>query len=46
MNTPGDIYTIHAILPYYPGTKSAFQNSSSKTYKDKNFVFILGVKRV
>jgi len=45
LNTPGDIYTIHSILPYWPGAKVTFQNLDDKVYKDRNFVFILGVKR-
>lgn len=45
LNTPGDIYTIHSILPYWPGTASSFQNTQNKVYKDTNFVFILGIKR-
>ena len=45
LNTPGDTYTIHSILPYWPGSASAFQNSQSTPYQDTNFVFILGTKR-
>jgi len=45
LNNPGDIYTVHAISPYYPGTKSSFQNTEATVYKDQVFVFILGIKR-
>lgn len=45
MNTPGDIYTIKSILPYQQGAKSTFQNSDSKVYKDRDYIFILGIKR-
>lgn len=45
LNTPGDIYTVHAILPYYQGAKNTFQNLNEKVYKDKNFIYIVGVKR-
>jgi len=45
LNNPGDIYTVHAISPFYPGTKSSFQNTEATVYKDQVFVFILGIKR-
>lgn len=45
LNNPGDIYTVHSILPYYPGTKSTFQNTEKTVYKDQVFVFILAKKR-
>jgi hypothetical protein len=45
MNTPGDIYTIHSVTPYYPGAKVTFQSSQDTVYKDKEYVFILGTKR-
>jgi hypothetical protein len=45
LNNPGDIYTVHAISPYYPGTKAMYQNSQQTVYKDNVFVFILGIKR-
>jgi hypothetical protein len=45
LNNPGDIYTVHSILPYYPGSKSTFQNTDAAVYKDQVFVFILGKKR-
>ena len=46
LNNPGDEYTVHSILPYYPGSKSTFQNTDAMVYKDQVFVFILGKKRV
>jgi hypothetical protein len=46
LNNPGDIYTVHSILPYYPGSKSTFQNTDAAVYKDQVFVFILGKKRL
>lgn len=46
LNTPGDIYTVHSIVPYYPGTKSQFQNSQQQVYKDKVYIFVVGIKRV
>jgi hypothetical protein len=46
LNNPGDTFTVHAILPYDPGTKSAFQSNQSTVYKDQIFIFILGIKRV
>lgn len=45
LNNPGDIYTVHSILPTYPGSKSTFQNADAAVYKDQVFVFILGKKR-
>lgn len=45
LNTAGDIYTVRAILPYWPGTMATFQTKQDKVYKDTNFVFILGTKR-
>lgn len=45
METPGDVYTVHAISPYYQGQKQSFQNNEQTVYKDKVFVFILGKKR-
>lgn len=45
LNNMGDIYTIHSILPYWPGTKVAFENNQSQTYRDNFYTFILGVKR-
>lgn len=45
LNYPGDVYTVHSIVPYYPGTKSTFQNSQSMVYKDNVYVFIVGIKR-
>lgn len=45
LNTPGDTYTIHSILPYWPGTQSSFQGNQSSTYRDNFFIFILGTKR-
>lgn len=45
LNNPGDIYTVHSITPYYPGTKASFQNTQAVVYKDQVFIFILGVKR-
>lgn len=45
LNNPGDIYTIKAISPYYPGTKIAFQSNQQQVYKDNVWVFILGIKR-
>lgn len=45
LNTPGDTYTIHSILPYWPGTSNQFQGAQSSVYKDRNFIFILGIKR-
>ena len=29
MEHPGDVYTVHSILPYYPGSKSTFQNKQT-----------------
>jgi len=46
LNNPGDVYTVHSLLPFDPGTKAAFQNNQQVTYKDQKFVFILGKKRV
>ncbi len=46
LNHAGDIYTIHSILPYYPGSKSTFQNSQKTVYKDNVYIFIVGIKRV
>lgn len=46
LNNAGDIYTVHAILPYWPGTKPGFQNSQDTVYRDKNYIYIVGVKRV
>lgn len=45
LNYPGDIYTVHSITPYYPGTKSQFQNNQQQVYKDNVFVFVVGIKR-
>lgn len=45
LNNPGEIYTVHSITPYYPGTKASFQNAQDTVYKDQVFVFILGKKR-
>jgi head-tail adaptor len=45
LNNPGDIFTVHSILPYYPGSKSSFENNQQTVYKDQVFVFILGKKR-
>lgn len=45
LNNPGDIFTVHSITPYYPGTKAIYQNSQETVYKDQLFVFILGIKR-
>lgn len=45
LNYPGDIYIIHSILPYYPGTKSTFQNNQQTVYKDNVWVYIIGIKR-
>lgn len=38
LNTPEDIYTIHSILPYWPGNKN-------QNFQDNFFTFILGIKR-
>lgn len=46
LNNPGDVYTVHSLLPFDPGTKSSFQNSQQTPYKDQKFVFILGKKRI
>lgn len=46
LNNPGDIYTVHSVLPYQPGSKSSFQNSDQTVYKDQVYIFILGKKRV
>lgn len=45
VNTPGDIYTIHSVAPYWPGTKSTFQSSQEQVYKDNVYVFIVGILR-
>lgn len=41
----GDVYTIHSILPYWPGTSVGFQSNQQTTYQDNFFIFILGIKR-
>lgn len=46
LNNPGNIYTVHSILPYQPGTKSSFQNTDQQVYKDQVYVFILAKLRV
>lgn len=46
LNTPGELYTVHSISPYYPGSKSNFQNNDQQVYNDNVFVFILGKKRI
>lgn len=43
-SNPNDVFAIKSILPYYPGTKSTFQNTQNKPYQDKLFIYILGVK--
>lgn len=45
LNNPGDTYTVRAISPYQPGSKSTFQNTDQTVYKDQVYVFIMGVKR-
>lgn len=45
LNNPGDIYTVHAILPYWEGAQSKFQNSQSAPYHDQYYIFIFGRKR-
>lgn len=44
-NASPDTYTIVTVLPYWPGTKSAFQNSQESAYHDQYFIYIIGVKR-
>lgn len=39
LNNAGDVYTIHAILPYYE------QSSKQDPYKDNEYIIILGTKR-
>lgn len=46
LNNPGNVYTVHSILPYQPGTKSTFQNIDQQVYKDQVYVFILAKLRV
>lgn len=45
LNNAGDVYTIHSILPYWPGTSVGFQSNQQTTYRDNFFTFILGIKR-
>lgn len=45
LNHPGDTYMVKSVTPYYPGTRSIFQNSQQQVYKDNVFIFILGIKR-
>ncbi len=42
--TPDVVYTIKSILPYYPGSKVTFENSDTKPYQNKYFIYIVGVK--
>jgi len=46
LNNPGNVYTVHSILPYQPGSKSTFQNTDQQVYKDQVYVFILAKLRV
>lgn len=39
LNTPGDVYTIHAILPYYEN------EYKQQPYRDSEYITILGTKR-
>lgn len=41
---PDVYYTIASIIPYWPGTKTTFENSQETVYHDKNFVYIVGIK--
>lgn len=38
------IYSIQAILPYYPGAKQSFQSTTDVVFKNKNFVWVVGIK--
>jgi head-tail adaptor len=45
LETPGDVYNVQSMTPYYQGTKSGFQAKQSTAYRDQNYIQILGVKR-
>jgi SPP1 family predicted phage head-tail adaptor len=44
-SAPDTAYTIHAISPYWPGTKTGFEVADDKVYQDKRYLYIVGVKR-
>lgn len=46
LNNPGDIYTVHAIMPYYPSVKTTMVSNDQKPFKDQVFILIVGIKRV
>jgi len=46
LNNPGSMYTIHSVLPYQPGSKTTFQNTDAKPFKDNVWVFMVAKKRV
>lgn len=48
VSNPGitETYTIVTVSPYWPGTKSGFQNNQETTYHDQYFLYIVGVRRI